>query len=130
MKCYKVVRRVRDRLYSAVIEESVYQVEYIPGEWAKGLHGTPLLVFESRAAAVGFRHTHDYEAWECEATRTRPIKKLPPYRKTSGFLRYWQWSSWFRLAKAERPKTAVVLNLAPDATLAAARVKLTKKIPR
>jgi hypothetical protein len=131
MKCYKVVRQRGGRLYSAVIERSLYEVEYLPGKWVKGLHGTPLLVFETRPEAQHFqhvRHAYDLEVWECEATRTRPVNLLPPYRDTRTFFRFWGRFSWFRLPKAERPKTAVPTGGAPDGTLAAARVKLTRRI--
>jgi hypothetical protein len=131
MKCYKVVRQQGGRLYSAVITSRHYQVEYLLGKWVRGTHNTPLLVFETKKEARGFqrrRNEFGLEVWECEATRTRPIQELPSYRETAQFLRFWRRLSWFRLPKAERPKTAVLAGGAPDGTLAAARVKLTKKI--
>lgn len=93
MKFYKVVENVEGRYYSymkAMLPRECV-VEYLKGEWVKGLY--PLMVFDDSTRALEFLHdAGDWgeELWECEVRGTMRASAVVPlwsiYSTHSGVL--------------------------------------------
>lgn len=72
MECYKIVRRVGDRLYS--LFENHFQVEYVPGRPAVPRIGK-LFVFLNLEDAIQFGPDTGEEIWSCECENVTRLRK-------------------------------------------------------
>lgn len=127
---YKVVRKLRGRLYSATISKRLmllstlkkWLVKYEPNKWAKAKIGK-LFVFKNLDDAINFvketrfMFSEEVEIWRCKTIDTQQMNLMETsiYR----YLLFW----------ATDPPPSPIHNIpTPKGTFVASKVMLTKRV--
>ncbi len=95
---YKVVRR-GNMLYSALIEDISWRVNYCKGGEAKSIHPhSPLFAFNSLMAAQNWCNgMWNIAIWQAKAEGIRnPLQYIPETTDTEAFAGYWR-NRWLHL---------------------------------
>lgn len=93
MKAYKIVRRRRGSLFSAIVVDTPLQIEYIPGKITVPKMGY-LMAFDSPETLTKFRIRNligepMWEFWECEAEIVDGPIWTPSSVKEDDIVRFW-----------------------------------------
>jgi hypothetical protein len=87
---YKVVRRVDDKLKSAIVHQYNCGMTYEPNQWVfPKIPNSKIYLFTDRNAAIKFTDNNNLvdrgEIWECDASDVAPLREIATFLKMEDF---------------------------------------------
>lgn len=139
MKYYKVVRREKGGLFSALVpSHNRFRRKYQKGEWTESRKGSFLFVFTCKGVAEVLRDWNTgprgmkYGMWECEIQGKCGVRSVVDYfAPFSEYKKFWDcvnYSDPFLDRTLLFGESSIHTDSSPFSTVGAKRVKLIKEI--